>query len=105
MKKKEYAAIRNPNIAPNHPGELLALDVLPALGKSQQEIANMLGVSRQVLHRILNAQAPITPETAVKIGKLCGNGPRLWLNMQASYDLWHAEQTVDVSKIPTLEPA
>ena len=38
------------------------------------------------------------------IGKLCGNGPRLWLAMQAAHDLWQAQKTVDVSKIPTLEP-
>jgi addiction module HigA family antidote len=44
----------------------------------------------------------VTPEVAVRLGKLCGNGPRLWVNMQAAYDLWHAERNVDVSKIPTL---
>ncbi len=27
----------------------------------------------------------------------------LWLAMQAKHDLWEAERTVDVSKIPTLE--
>ena len=42
---------------------------------------------------------------AVRIGKLFGNGPRLWLNMQAAHDLWNAQQTVDISKIPTLELA
>ena len=105
MKKKEYPAHRDSSRPPTHPGELLAQDVLPALSRSKQEIANLLGISRQLLHRILNAQAPVTPEVAVKLGKLCGNGPRLWLNMQTAFDLWEAEQAVDVSKIPTLEPA
>jgi plasmid maintenance system antidote protein VapI len=36
-------------------------------------------------------------------GKLCGNGPRLWITMQAAYDLWNAQRTIDVFKIPTLE--
>ena len=30
----------------------------------------------------------MTPEMAVRIGKFCGNGPDLWLNMQQHYDLW-----------------
>ena len=42
---------------------------------------------------------------AVKIGKLCGNGPALWLNLQRAYDLWHAQRRVDVSRIPTLQAA
>jgi plasmid maintenance system antidote protein VapI len=42
---------------------------------------------------------------AVGVGKLCGNGPRLWLNLQSAYDLWHAECRIDPSKIPTLHAA
>ena len=66
------------------------------------EIARSLGISRQLLYSIVNEKAPVTPEVAVRLGKLCGNGSRLWVNMQAAHDLWHAERKVDVSKIPTL---
>ena len=79
--------------------------VLPELGKSKTAIAKALGISRQTLYDILNEKQPVTPEMAVRIGKLCGNGPSLWLSMQTAYDLWHAERTVDVSNIPTLEVA
>ena len=48
---------------------------------------------------------PNHPGTQLTLGKLCGNGPALWLNMQSAYDLWQAERDVDVSKIPTLQPA
>jgi plasmid maintenance system antidote protein VapI len=34
-----------------HPGELLREVVLPALGRQKKEIAALLGVSRQILHR------------------------------------------------------
>jgi addiction module HigA family antidote len=68
------------------------------------EIARSLGISRQLLYSIVNEQAPITPEVAVRLGKLIGNGPEIWVNMQAAYDLWHAEREVDVSRVPTLEP-
>ena len=73
----EYRAKRHPSIKPLHPGELLREDVIPALGKSKTEIARLLGISRQALYDILNEKSPVTAEMAVKIGKLCGNGPAL----------------------------
>jgi len=93
---------RHPSIEPSHPGALLREFILPDLDRSMTEIARSLGISRQLLYSIVNEKAPVTPEVAVRLGKLCGNGPRLWVNMQAAYDLWHAERKVDVSKIPTL---
>jgi addiction module HigA family antidote len=75
--------------------------VLPDLNRPMAEIARALGISRQLLYSIVNEKAPVTPEVAVRLGKLCGNGSRLWVNMQAAYDLWHAERKIDVSKIPT----
>ena len=90
---------------PTPPGELLAEDVLPATGRTKSEIAALLGISRHTLYDILNCRQPVTPQMAVRMGKLFGNGARLWLNMQTAHDLWLAEQTVDTSKIPTLDHA
>ena len=89
---KEYAMQRPLRRPPIHPGEVLREDVLQALGLSVSEAARRLGVSRQQLHRILACTHPITPEMALRIGRLAGNGPGLWLRMQQAYDLWHAEQ-------------
>lgn len=86
-----------------HPGELLREDVLPALDKPKSEIAALLGVSRQTLYDILNEKQPVTAAMALRLGKLCGNGPDLWLNLQKRYDLEKAAREVDVSGIPTLE--
>jgi addiction module HigA family antidote len=101
----EYRAKRHPKIKPLHPGELLREDIVPALRKPKAEIARLLGISRQALYDILNEKAPVTADMAVKLGKLCGNGANLWLNLQRHHDLWHAERRVDVSKIPTLQAA
>ena len=101
----EITAVRSKTRAPAPPGKLLAETVLPATGKSKAEIARLLGISRQTLYDLLNCKQPVTPQMAVRIGKLCGNGPRLWLNMQAAHDLWQAQKAVDVSKIPALEIA
>lgn len=96
---------RNPDRCPTHPGELLREDVIPATKKAKAEIARLLGISRQHLHDILAERKPVSPEVAVRLGKLFGNGAGLWIRMQAAYDEWHASRTVDVSDIPTLVAA
>ena len=50
-------------------------------------VAKKLGVARQHLHCILAEQAPVTPEMALRLGRLCANGPEIWLNLQSQYDL------------------
>ena len=65
---------RGHNRCPTHPGALLREDVLP---KSKAEIACLLGVSRQHLHAILGEQKLFSPEVAVRLGKLFGNGYKI----------------------------
>ncbi len=100
----------NPLLAglrPTHPGELLREDVLPALGRSKVAIAALLGVSRRQLYNILDEEAPITPQMALRIGKLTGTTPESWLAMQQAYDLRLAAKDLaaNLAEIPTLEAA
>ena len=94
--------IEQPNRCPTHPGALLSEEVLPALDSSVADAARKLRVSRQTLHRVLSGKMAVTPEMAVRLGKFCGNGPGLWLRMQAAYDLWHAERRMkgELRRIP-----
>lgn len=87
-----------------HPGLLLSEDIVPALGRPRAEIARLLGVSRQTLHAIMSERAPVTPEMALRLGKLCGNGPELWLNLQTRYDLERLSKAkrAEIAAIPTL---
>ncbi len=75
---------------------------MPGLGLPVSQAAQHLGVTRQALYRVLSGRAAISPEMAIRIGKLCGDGPLVWLRLQVAYDLWHAERSVDVESIPTL---
>ncbi len=76
---------------PTHPGAILREDVLPALDMSVSAFARNMGVSRQMLHGILAERTGITPETALRLGALLGNGAQLWIDMQSRYDLWVAQ--------------
>ena len=94
-------------LPPMHPGELLREEILPAFDRPKTEIAKLLGVSRQTLYDILDERQPVTPVMAWRLGKLCGNGPHLWLNLQKRYDLQRAEQELGerIEAIPTLDVA
>jgi antitoxin HigA-1 len=102
MTKKRLWAIR-----PIHPGEILREDVLPALARPKTEIARLLGISRQTLYDILNEKQPVSAQMALRIGKMCGNGPEIWLNLQKRYDLQLAEKELGdaLDAIPLLEAA
>ena len=88
---------------PTHPGVLLQEVVLPAMRVSVAQAAREMGVSRQQLYKILAGDRAVTAEMATRLGKYCGNGPELWLNMQSAYDLWHARQALAdaLEEIPT----
>jgi len=100
----EYAVQRPVKRLPIHPGESVREDVLPALGLSVSEAARWLGIARQELHRVLACTHPITTEMALRLGKLVGNGPRLWLRMQQAYDVWHVEQRLK-DELAKIKPA
>ena len=79
------------NRKPTHPGVILREDVLPDLGMSVSAFARNLGVSRQTLHAVLAERSGISPEMALRLSALLGNGAQLWVDMQSKYDLWQAE--------------
>ena len=93
-----------PSHQPTHPGALLREDVLPALALPVSRAAEALGVSRQALHAILAERASVTPEMAMRLGKLCGNGAGLWLRMQQAHDLYRleAEMALQLAAIHTM---
>ena len=93
---------------PPHPGLTLRDDVLPALGLKVTEAAEQLGVSRVALSRVINGNAAISPEMALRLekwlGKERGGDARLWLDQQTAYDLWQAGK-VFKQKAPKVQPA
>lgn len=88
---------------PSHPGSLLREVVLPAMKVSIAQAAREMGVSRQQLYMILREERAVTAEMAMRLGKYCGNGAELWLNMQSAHDLWKARHALadEVAEIPT----
>ena len=90
---------------PTHPGAVLREDVLPALGLTQLEFANRLGVSRRTVSELLHERRPVTPDMAIRLGKLLGNGPEIWLRMQQTLELWELEREQRYNHIKPVEMA
>lgn len=80
--------------APIHPGEILREDVLPELGVSKSSFARSIHVSRPTLYDILNEVRPITTSMALRLGKVIGNGPNVWIGMQQKYDLFYVARNM-----------
>jgi len=75
---------------PIHPGEMLREEFLPEYGLTVTAFAEAAGVSRQSMHELLRERRAVSPEMALRLGKLFGNSPEFWLNLQRRVDLWDA---------------
>ena len=70
---------------PNHPGSYIKESVFPA-GMTVTAAAKRLGVGRPALSNLLNGNASLSPEMAMRIEKAFGADGGSLLKMQASYD-------------------
>ncbi len=84
---------RNPNRRPTHPGKLLREVALPEAGITQAELARRMSVSRLTVSEIIHEKRAVTADIAHRLGRVFGNGPELWLNLQKAVDLWEAAQS------------
>ncbi len=71
---------------PIHPGEILA-DELAELGMSGAELARKICVPPNRISQIVAGKRSISADTALRLGKWFGTGPKIWLNLQQAYDL------------------
>ena len=83
---------RKNGLPPVHPGEIIKKDILPSVGLSVTAAAKALGVSRQMLHDILSERKPLSAAMCLKVSRLLGGSPEVWMRLQAAYDLKMAEK-------------
>ncbi|MEO8402767.1 MAG: HigA family addiction module antitoxin [Gammaproteobacteria bacterium] len=77
---------------PKHPGCLIKTLCLDPLGISVTDAAKALKVSRPTLSKLINGRINISPEMAVRISVVFSTSDKLWVDLQAGYDLWRAQQ-------------
>ncbi|PHS41221.1 MAG: addiction module antidote protein, HigA family [Robiginitomaculum sp.] len=86
----------------SHPGGVIKDWILPE-GMSITKAAQMLGVSRQSLDALVNERRSVTPEMALRLETVFGGTARLFLALQASYDLQESQKK-SYTKIQKLAP-
>lgn len=91
------------NVRPTHPGEMLREDFLPDYALTVSGLAEALGVSRQSINELLRERRALSPEMALRLGRLFGNSPEFWLNAQRAVDLWDAARALK-SQVKRIKP-
>lgn len=89
---------RRNGLPPVHPGRIIREDILPSIGLSVSSAAKSLDVSRQMLHDILAERKPLSAVMCLKLARLFGGSPELWMRLQASYDIKKAQRDKEIMK-------
>jgi addiction module HigA family antidote len=85
MTAHEYTAFETPL---PHPGEHLREDFLPEYGLTAGALAKAMGLKdRTRIERLIREKQPVTPDTALRLGRVFGTTPDFWMNLQAQHDL------------------
>jgi addiction module HigA family antidote len=88
---------------PPHPGEFIKEIYLDPYELSIRNLSENLGVSASTLTRVISGQSGVSPEMALRLSKAIGRSPESWLAMQHNYDLWQARQSLDLSRVTSIE--
>ena len=88
---------------PPHPGHSIKDACLEPLKLSVTEGAKVLGVARHTLSRVINGQAGISPEMAIRLEKAGWSNADHWLRSQMAFDLAQARQRESKIKVRRYE--
>ena len=88
--------MKQPHI-PFHPGEILLEEFLEPDGITQAAFAARLGWTRTRLNELIKGKRGITADAALDLAAALGTSAKLWMNLQATYDLDRAAKRREVA--------
>jgi addiction module HigA family antidote len=77
---------------PFHPGEILLEEFLEPEGITQAALAKKIGWTKARLNELIKGKRGITAVAALDLADALGTSPKLWMNLQATFDLDKAEK-------------
>ena len=89
---------------PPHPGRSIKDACLEPLKLTVTDAARVLGVARHTLSRVLNGQAGISPEMAIRLEKAGWSNADHWLRLQTAFDLAQVRRIANSIKVARYEP-
>ena len=72
---------------PIHPGEMLLEEFLKPAGETQAAFASRIGWTRARLNELIRGKRGITADAALDLAEALGTSSKLWMNLQATWDL------------------
>ena len=72
---------------PTTPGEMLLEEFLRPAGKSQATFAREVGWTKARLNELIKGKRGVTADAALDLAETLGTSARLWMNLQATFDL------------------
>ena len=70
-----------------HPGEMLLEEFVRPAGTTQAAMAKRLGWTPTRLNELIRGKRGITAEAALDLSRVLKTSPKLWMNLQATFDL------------------
>ena len=92
------------NMTPSHPGEFVRMEIIEDLGLNVTQAAEILGVRRATLSDLLNGNAALSPEMALRIEKAFGVSMDMLLRMQAWHDASRMRARADDIRVRRYQP-
>ena len=77
---------------PFHPGEMLLAEFLEPMGINQSQFAQKVGWTRARLNELIKGKRGVTADAALDLAEALGTSAKLWMNLQATYDLAQAAE-------------
>lgn len=93
------------NMTPSHPGDFIRTEIVEELGLNVTRASEILGVRRATLSALLNGNAALSPEMALRVEKAFGVSMEMLLRMQAWYDASQMRTRASEISVQRYEPA
>jgi addiction module HigA family antidote len=87
-----------------HPGEILQ-EILDQNQITQSEVAQRLHMAQSKISDICRGKRGVTPDMAMRLGRLFGQSPLFWLNLQKNWELSLLDESAYANIDPLLMPA
>ena len=89
-----------------HPGEILKEEFLNAIGLSQNQLAQAIGVPGNRIHAIVNGTRDISADTDLRLCKFFDLSEGYFLRLQNAHDTMEAKRrnASEVAKIKRYDP-
>ncbi len=77
---------------PTHPGVILLELFLREIPMTQADAARRMNLPVTRVNELVRGRRGVTARSALRLGRLLGTTPMFWMNLQANWDIWHAQQ-------------